>query len=147
MDKHIFINELKKLIDKIKAKGFDVQGCGKSHVAQIENHYGKLPALYKEYLYLMGADAGDFKKGTDISADGIDDINESTIELMQENNIIRPKNMFAFLLHQGYSALFFIDRCDNPAVYCYTEGECIKKVENSFSEYIFHEIEFYGKYQ
>lgn len=108
---------------------------------------GIMPTYYKLYLSLLGVKSGDLKEGTDILFSEIDDINECTIELMDENNIKVPDNMFAFLLHQGYSSLFFIERNDDPVVYCYTEGENIKNTNYEFSEYVLAEIELYKKYQ
>lgn len=147
MDKQLFINELNKLIEILKSKNLIIKGCDDQQLIMLENKYGKLPAYYKLYLSLLGVQSGDFKEGTDILFSEIDDINECTIELMDENNIKVPNNMFAFLLHQGYSSLFFIERNDDPVVYCYTEGENIKNTNYEFSEYVLAEIELYKKYQ
>lgn len=147
MDKQLFINELNKLIEILKSKNLIIKGCDDQQLIMLENKYGKLPAYYKLYLSLLGVQSGDFKEGTDILFSEIDDINECTIELMDENNIKVPNNMFAFLLHQGYSSLFFIERNDDPVVYCYTEGENIKNTNYVFSEYVLAEIELYKKYQ
>lgn len=147
MDKQLFINELNKLIEILKSKNLTIKGCDERQLITLENKYGKLPAYYKLYLSLLGVQSGDFKEGTDILFSEIDDINECTIELMDENNIKVPDNMFAFLLHQGYSSLFFIERNDDPVVYCYTEGGNIKNTNYVFSEYVLAEIELYKKYQ
>ncbi|CDG99383.1 conserved hypothetical protein [Xenorhabdus bovienii str. puntauvense] len=148
MEEIFFVNKIKKLIDILDSKELVVKGCDEYQILNLEDKYGKLPRYYKIYLSLIGIDSGDFKKGTDILFKNIDDINEWTIELMQENHIKLPDKMFSFSLHQGYSALFFVDRNDDdPYVYCYTEGDEIKKMEYVFSEYILAEIDLYKKYQ
>ncbi|MCC8379288.1 SMI1/KNR4 family protein [Xenorhabdus sp. PB30.3] len=137
-------NELSKFAGEIMSSGRVVQGCDAKQLSELESKYGALPESYKLFLSLMGIDAGDFQIGTSISFDELDDINEGVIELMYENMITPPENMFAFLLHQGYSSLFFVDRTQqDPIVYSYTEGNPIKKTEYTFSEYILEEIKFY----
>lgn len=147
MERSVFINELNKLISMIDSKRLAVKGCTVDQIQKLENKYGNLPLFYKLFLSLLGERAGDFKQGTDILFKDIDDINECTNELMQDNNIDVPCGMFSFLLHQGYSALFFIERYDDPYVYCYTEGREIEKSKFVFSEYVLAEIESYKKYQ
>ena len=120
MDESTFITEIKKLISLIESNGLTVKGCTVEQLLYLEKRYGELPKYYKLFLSLIGEASGDFKKGTDILFKDIDDINECTIELMQENGICIPLGLFSFLLHQGYSALFFIERNDDPYVYCYT---------------------------
>ncbi|WP_099074317.1 hypothetical protein [Proteus alimentorum] len=125
-------------------KGFSVIGCSDEQIFQLEDKYGKLPYFYKIYLSIFGLEAGDFKKGTDILYSELDDINIYSIELLEENDIRIPLNFFSFLLHQGYSSLFFIDRqCDDPDVYVYTEGDKIRKTKLKFSECLLAEIDYY----
>ncbi|MFC0400798.1 SMI1/KNR4 family protein [Paraburkholderia rhizosphaerae] len=143
-----FQQKLVDLTNGMKAKGLRVSGCDADEISGIEKKYGALPNLYKIFLSLVGSEAGDFKVGTDILAKDLGDINECTLELMEENGVSPPENLFAFLLHQGYSALFFVDRyADDPDVFCYTEGEAIKKTEYKFSSYIGDEIDIYAKRQ
>lgn len=124
-----------------------VKGCSTEDILYLEENYGELPKSYKLFLSLLGVESGDFKEGTDLLFKDINDINKYTIELMQENNISIPVGMYSFLLHQGYSALFFIEIDDDPSVYCYTEGKEIKKTKYVFSEYVLAEIELYNRYQ
>ncbi|HIE4217112.1 SMI1/KNR4 family protein [Proteus mirabilis] len=145
MTKEDFYNLLILLNKKIKKNGGVVLGCTSEQINLLEIKYGSLPLYYKLFLSVMGVELGDFKKGTDISYSEIDDINECTIELMKDNMIKLPKYIFSFLLHQGYSSLFFLDRKDNPDVYCYTEGDVIKKTGLSFSDYILSEVKLYDK--
>ncbi|MEB8050121.1 SMI1/KNR4 family protein [Escherichia fergusonii] len=147
VERSVYIDELNKHISIIESKKFVVKGCTIDQIQQLENKYGELPLFYKIFLSLLGESSGDFKQGTDILFKDIDDINECTIELMQDNNIDVPYSMFSFLLHQGYSALFFIEKDDDPYVYCYTEGREIEKTKFVFSEYVLAEIDLYKKYQ
>ncbi|WP_205403218.1 SMI1/KNR4 family protein, partial [Salmonella enterica] len=111
------------------------------------DNYGQLPKSYNFFLSFLGLDSVVFKEGIYLLSTGINDIYKYTVELMQENNISIPDGMYSFLLHQGYSALFFIERDDDPSVYCYTEGKEIKKTKYVFSEYVLAEIELYNRYQ
>ena len=147
MNESTFLSEIKKLIVLIESKKLAVKGCTADQIIYLEKKYGELPEYYRLFLSLFGEMSGDFKEGTDILFKDIDDINECTVELMQENGVEVPCGMFSFLLHQGYSALFFIERDNDPYVYCYTEGKEIKRTEYIFSEYIMAEIELYKKYQ
>ncbi|CES90551.1 SMI1/KNR4 family protein [Salmonella enterica] len=147
MEQRAFLIEIKKLIASITSKNMTVKGGSTEDILYLEENYGELPKSYKLFLSLLGVESGDFKEGTDLLFKDINDINKYTVELMQENNISIPDGMYSFLLHQGYSALFFIERDDDPSVYCYTEGKEIKKTKYVFSEYVLAEIELYNRYQ
>ncbi|EHF2548806.1 SMI1/KNR4 family protein [Salmonella enterica] len=147
MEQRAFLIEIKKLIASITSKNMTVKGCSTEDILYLEENYGELPKSYKLFLSLLGVESGDFKEGTDLLFKDINDINKYTVELMQENNISIPDGMYSFLLHQGYSALFFIERDDDPSVYCYTEGKEIKKTKYVLSEYVLAEIELYNRYQ
>lgn len=147
MEQRAFLIEIKKLIASITSKNMTVKGCSTEDILYLEENYGELPKSYKLFLSLLGVESGDFKEGTDLLFKDINDINKYTVELMQENNISIPDGMYSFLLHQGYSALFFIEGDDDPSVYCYTEGKEIKKTKYVFSEYVLAEIELYNRYQ
>ncbi|EEN4858769.1 SMI1/KNR4 family protein [Salmonella enterica] len=147
MEQRAFLIEIKKLIASITSKNMTVKGCSTEDILYLEENYGELPKSYKLFLSLLGVESGDFKEGTDLLFKDINDINKYTVELMQENNISIPDGMYSFLLHQGYSVLFFIERDDDPSVYCYTEGKEIKKTKYVFSEYVLAEIELYNRYQ
>ena len=147
MNKWEFNHQLNQLIAILTSKGFVTKGCNDQHLAQLEHQYGRLPVYYKIFLSKLGINAGDFKLGTAILFHEIDDINQGSLVLLVENNISIPTNFFAFLLHQGYSSLFFMDRHDDPMVYCYTEGDVIKNLNCKFSQCISAEIALYKTYQ
>ncbi|MCO6565702.1 MAG: SMI1/KNR4 family protein [Apibacter sp.] len=147
MNKNEYIHMIDSFISFLEKKGISVLGCNVEQIAQLEKKYGKLPKFYKLYLEKLGCYAGDFKAGTWILYSELDDINEETIELMHQNKIIPPKNMFAFLMHQGYTSLFFTNRdIDDPKVYCYTECEDIDDINKTFSLCLEADINEYLKY-
>lgn len=134
MNKSQYIHMIDSFIFSLEKKGISVLGCNTKQIENLERKYGKLPEFYKLYLEKLGCYAGNFKIGTWMFYSELDDINKETIELMHQNNILPPKNMFAFSMHQGYTSLFFIDRdMDDPKIYCYTEYEDIDDIRKSFS--------------
>ncbi|OCG14925.1 hypothetical protein A9G24_06040 [Gilliamella sp. App6-5] len=147
MNKPDFNHQLNELIAMLKSKGFVIKGCNDQQLVQLERQYGQLPEYYKIFLSKLGVNAGDFMLGTAVLFHEIADINQGTLVLMAENNISIPNNLYAFLLHQGYSSLFFMDRHDDPMVYCYTEGDVIKNLNYRFSQCISAEIALYKTYQ
>ena len=112
----------------------------------------------RDYIHVVDLARGHVKASDFVIKNkGIEAINLGTgrgysvLELINTfksvNNIDVPYSMFSFLLHQGYSALFFIEKDDDPYVYCYTEGREIEKTKFVFSEYVLAEIDLYKKYQ
>lgn len=147
MNESDFSGKIKEFKEIMMLNGLNTSGCSDTQIIALEYKYGKLPINYKIFLSLLGNEAGDFKKGTDLLFKDLDDINDCTLELMKEKKINPPSDLFSFLLHQGYSCFFFVTRNDNdPEVYCYTEGDKIKKTGYTFSEYILTEIELYIKH-
>ena len=148
MEKALYIEEMDKFIDTITEKGMSVVGCSEEQIINLENDYGILPQFYKIFLKRMGISAGSFIKGSLFFYNSIHDVNEGTRALMKENNISPPPKMFAFLMHQGYTSLFFINSTDSapdPAVFCYTEGEEISDINMTFGQLIKAEINNYCK--
>ncbi|KEY58178.1 SMI1/KNR4 family protein [Serratia sp. DD3] len=144
MNKELYVEEIDKISNIITKKGMPVIGCTEKQVMDLEGEYGVLPCFYKVFLKKMGVSAGDFKEGTWFFFNELDDINEETRNLMKDNNVPHPSNMFAFLMHQGYTSLLFLDVInDDPAVYCYTEGDDIIDINMTFSQFMKAEINNY----
>ena len=144
MNKEFFIKEINELISTLTKKGMNVIGCTEEQIMELEIKYGVLPCFYKIFLREMGVLAGDFKEGTWFVFNELQDINEETYNLMKDNNITPPLKMFAFLMHQGYTSLLFVDVTDpDPAVYCYTEGESVTDINMTFSQFMKAEINNY----
>lgn len=120
-----------------------VAGCTDAQIQDLESTYGTLPSFYRIFLQIMGISAGDFKAGSWFFHAQLDDINEETRALMRENNIQYPIDLFAFLMHQGYTSLFFTRRDADPEVFCYTEGCEITRLQIRFSQFMELEIDNY----
>ncbi|WP_411752344.1 SMI1/KNR4 family protein [Serratia sp. (in: enterobacteria)] len=144
MNKELYIEEIDKIVSVITKKGMPVIGCTERQIMALEGEYGPLPCFYKIFLRKMGVSAGNFKEGTWFFFNELQDINEETRNLMKDNNVIPPSNMFAFLMHQGYTSLLFVDVVSfDPAVYCYTEGEDVIDINMTFSQFMKAEINNY----
>ncbi len=107
-----------------------------------------LPEAYKEFLLWGGKDPGEIWSGSVCAIAEVADIQDSAIELLDENNfpLSLPNNAFVFLMHQGYQIMFFeISNEENPPVYFYSEGQEDKhfqKLYDSFSECLIQELNF-----
>ncbi|MDC9616148.1 hypothetical protein PSI19_20290 [Xenorhabdus khoisanae] len=144
MNKNEYIQLLTNFSCTLRKRGFSIIGCDDNQLNVLEKKYGKLPEFYKIYLKFMGVDAGDFKAGTSICYAELDEINEETLALMYQYNIAPPADMFAFLMHQGYTSLLFTDRNnEDPEIYCYTECQEVIDIEKTFSACIEAEINEY----
>lgn len=144
MNKELYIKGLDKIGSVIIEKGMSVIGCTEEQIMLLEARFGALPCFYKVFLKKMGVSAGNFKEGTWFFFNELQDVNEETCNLMTCNNVSPPSNMFAFLMHQGYTSLFFVDMGNiDPAVYCYTEGEDITDINMTFSQFMNAEINNY----
>jgi hypothetical protein len=143
MNQEEFTNEIDKFLNKLIKKGMIVTGCTEEQISMLEQNLGTLPSFYKVFLTRMGGGAGDFKTGTSLFYDELQEINEETRLLMMNNNI-SPPSMLVFLMHQGYTSLLFLDVISsNPTIYCYTEGESIVDINMTFSQFIQAEINNY----
>ncbi|CDH20176.1 SMI1/KNR4 family protein [Xenorhabdus bovienii] len=144
MNKELYIEEIDKIANVIIKKGMPVIGCTEEQVMFLEDKYGVLPCFYKIFLKRMGMSAGNFKEGTWFFFNELQDINEETRNLMKDNDVSPPSNMFAFLMHQGYTSLLFVDVNNiDPAIYCYTEGDDITDINMTFSQFMKAEINNY----
>jgi len=137
----LYIEEMDKFISTITNEGMSVIGCSDEQIKNLENDFGVLPQFYIIFLKRMGISAGSFKIESWFFYKDVYDINEETRALMEENNVSPPDNMFAFLMHQGYTSLFFIKSADpDPAVYSYTEGAETADINLTFSQFMKAEI-------
>lgn len=133
MFKQKFIESLEKFNLLLTDADNIVKGCSPQQIENIENIYGsQLPEFYKIYLGYFGVEAGSYLKGTrafykDLVASH--SITMGMLDLLKENNISAPDNLFAITLHQGYVGSFFIlnELEEDPIIYNYEEGEQIKK--------------------
>ncbi len=144
MNKDEYIQLITNFSCTLRERGFPIIGCDDNQLCMLEKKYGTLPEFYKIYLKFMGVDAGDFKAGTSMCYTELDEINEETLALMHQYDIVPPKDMFAFLMHQGYTSLLFPDRNnEDPEINCYPECQEIIDIEKTFSTCIEAEINEY----
>ncbi|MBD2806992.1 SMI1/KNR4 family protein [Xenorhabdus sp. ZM] len=141
MNKDDYVKLLKDFVDFLTKKGISVVGCNREQISSLEEKQGNLSEFYKLYLKYMGVNPGDFRIGSAMLFSDLNDINEETLVLMCDNNIIPPTGIFTFLMHQGYASLFFTDRdSEDSKIYCYTEYEEIADISYTFSSYLECEI-------
>lgn len=144
MNENDYIQLLESFSTILVQKGLSVIGCKTNEIELLENRYGKLPRFYKLFLKHFGCKAGDFKVGTWMFYSELEDINHETLKLMFQNNVTPPQAIFSYLMHQGYTSLFFTDRkSDDPKIYCYTECEKIADINKTFSQCLETEINEY----
>lgn len=103
-----------------------VIGCSDSEITQIEQRWElPLPSEYRQFLEIMGRDAGRFLLGSDVYFPDCLDIREAVEGLFEETledlgkNISLPIGSVVFLLHQGYE---FYSLHSDKQVYYFSEG-------------------------
>lgn len=96
-------------------------------VAALERHLGlPLPAAYRAYLLVAGADPPPELVGSDCHGDYLYQLREWADELLEESGrpFALPTDAVVFLMHQGYQ--FFYFRADgiaaDPVVFYYFEN-------------------------
>jgi len=112
----------------IRQRGERLRGLSLGQIESIEKRFKTaLPAVYKEFLYLMGRGAGSFMEGSSVFTDELFDLKKWAEELVIENNIKPlPESAFVFWMHQGYQAAYFkLSDGDDPPIYFYSEGEAV----------------------
>jgi hypothetical protein len=125
------------LIKNELATSEELQGCSEKEIEQLEEHIGaKLPQTYREFLTLMGHDAGIFWRGTDYLYKSVFDLTEYARETMMDGSFKLPNDAFVFSSHQGYFFAYFrLSDGDDPPIYSYMEEEPYPtKWTESFSE-------------
>lgn len=118
-----------------------LQGCSEQEIAALERDLGvQLPAIYREFLAVMGRRAGTFFEGTDFLYRDLPTLREQAEHLLRRCNagLALDHSDFVFAVHQGYTFLFF--RCggsDDPPVRLYEEDETsFREVAKSFSSWL-----------
>jgi hypothetical protein len=117
----------------------ELRGCSQKEIEQLEKHIGaKLPQNYKEFLALMGHDAGIFRNGTDYLYKDLFNLTEDTKEILMDGPFKLPDDAFVFSSHQGYIFAYFrFSDGDDPPIYIYKEMEPSPiKQASSFFEYL-----------
>lgn len=141
---------ISELTEYLERRGCHLSGCSEKQIIKIEEFYNiKLPAIYIEFLLIMGKNAGKFMRGSSAFYNEIFDIRDGSIELLYENDFKElPDNTFVFWMHQGYQfAFFYLNQGDNPPVYYYFEGETKDDFEfkaSSFTDFLVSQLDLSG---
>jgi hypothetical protein len=118
-----------------------IEGCLAAEVDRIEAiHGGSLPAIYRQFLLPMGRSAGKFLAGSDYLYGKLSGLRSSAEGLLRECNasFMLDRSDFVFLVHQGYTFLFFDSRRpDDLPIFLFEEGDAkSKQVFDHFSEWL-----------
>ena len=140
--------KIQKIADYLIFRGEELVPLNIEEIKTIEAFYDvKLPQTYKEFLLLMGKDAGKYMLGTSAFYGDIFELQEWGFELYRENGVENiPADAFTFWMHQGYQAVFFrTSEGDDPPVYYYIEGSAENKFvlkEKSLSDFFYKMLPF-----
>ncbi|WP_422753327.1 SMI1/KNR4 family protein [Micromonospora sp. WMMD708] len=104
-----------------------VSGLSADEVGLLAVRWGRssLPARYREFLSLMGREAGGLLRGTDAFFPGILDLQDRIAEFVLEDEVLTgvPSDAVAFAMHQGYQVYWMRDGSDDPPVWLWTEND------------------------
>ncbi len=96
-------------------------------IDRAESAFGiTFPPAYRAFLLVCGMQPPKSLVGSDCTLEDLATINSEASSLFTENNITGSlvQNIFVFLMHQGYSLLYFpLNGNVDPPVYCYNEGD------------------------
>lgn len=128
--------------------------CTEQEISSLEEELGlSLPAAYKEFLLWGGHNTGRIWEGSDCCFEDLKILQESAVELLEENKFKEalPEDAFVFFMHQGYQFMFFrTSEGEDPPIYFYKESQqnplhSFVRLHSSFSEALSKEVEFQEK--
>lgn len=126
--------------ERLAAAGLSAtaSGCSDTDLALAEQDLGvKLPAAYATFLLRFGENSGGFMQGSDLSCRDLAQINRVGRKLVHDAGSALPDSAFVFLMHQGYQFVYFvIDESDDPQVHLFDEGESVRPLGWTFSEWV-----------
>ena len=150
----MYLERVKERLAALKlASPDELKGCSNQEVWQLERQLGvKLPQAYREFLLLMGKEAGQFLRGSDCFYQHLPELQTAAIELLEENHFpqLLPNDAWVFFMHQGYQFSFFrLGEGEDPPTYSYCEAETEQsfvKSQERFSQFLLTEIDLHEKY-
>lgn len=143
-DKKYFLEKIQKSIP-----GFTegVKGCSFDEINIIEEELKVvLPLAYKEFLLLMGHEAGHILCGENYRYHELIGLQEEADDILyRRTGKHLPKDVFVFFIHQNYSfGFFYLYAGENPQVFLFVEPEEpaeIIPLEDSYSKFILKELD------
>lgn len=123
------LHSIKDIAAYLKGRGERLSPMNAAHIAYLQERFNcQFPAVYQQFLSLMGNGAGNYMKGSSVFSDEIVSLKTGTIELIKEHALQPlPANAFVFWMHQGYQAAYFLlNGSDDPPVYYFSEGNDLK---------------------
>jgi len=127
------INNVKSIEDiasYLRSVGEVLTPLSANKIQELEAKIGHpLPEVYRRFLLLMGNGAGAYMRGSSVFYSEIFLLQEGIAELILENELTPlPDNAFAFWMHQGYQAAYFLlEGNPDPPVYFFAEGSLPKE--------------------
>jgi SMI1-KNR4 cell-wall len=105
---------------------------------------------YKSFILNCGNGISPYFDGCDYKIDSLIEMQKFAVELLLENGVESPENIFVFFMHQGYQFHFFkVGEKEDLNVYYY--NECISqdeyfKFSNSFEDFLefYHDEKFWN---
>lgn len=123
------LHSIKDIAAYLKRKGERLSPMNATEIAYLQERFNcQFPAVYQQFLSLMGNGAGNYMKGSSVFANELPSLKDWTAELISENSMQPlPSNAFVFWMHQGYQAAYFLlNGNDDPSVYYFSEGKGMK---------------------
>lgn len=115
-------------------------GCSDAELAAFQRERRiELPEAYLHYLRAVGANPGEFLRGSDLAFEQLDELQTGARLLLEDDDgPSLPEDAFVFCSHQGYQFLFFrLSEGPDPPIYHYLEMEPgFKLVEPLFSDWL-----------
>ena len=114
-------------VERFLSLGLDGGACSADEVERLDRAAAhRLPAAYKAYLLIAGAEPPAAWVGSDCTVRHLPGLKEAADELLKSDG--QPplsQQAFVFFMHQGYQFFYFIadGTSDDPPVFYYLERE------------------------
>jgi hypothetical protein len=118
-----------------------MRGCSPEEIDALRQYSasGHLPAVYVQFLSLIGHDTGGkFIWDMDYTYESLDEKQEDAHEIAAADGISLPKDAFFFMSQSGTHFYFFhtSERDDNPPIYKFTEAKpSFEQVASSLADF------------
>ncbi len=132
-----------ELFDAVAAADFcrprePIFGCEPRHINRLQNYFGvTLPKVYRDFMCSFGRDTGDILSHMIVCYPWIVKFHHQAVDMFKDEDIPLPDNRFVFGLEDSH--LWFFDTSsgvDDPPVSLLTEGEGIRQVAETFTEWL-----------